>query len=101
MSERFPPGVQSPWLPPLPPIPHVRIPMSLRIKLLIALAAILIPSLIVVLFSDLSDVAVRRADVVAGDRTTAETVASLVDASIDDAVAVGQALATTPSTLTF
>ncbi|MGH2461810.1 MAG: cache domain-containing protein, partial [Chloroflexota bacterium] len=70
--------------------------LSLRWKLLLALALILLPSLILVLAGDVSNLNVRRSDVLSADRTTADTVASLVDASIDDAVAVGQALATSP-----
>lgn len=101
MPIRLPPWIHLPRGIRLSVPPSWRIPLSLRWKLLAALGLILIPSLILVLAADLSDLAVRRADIVSADRTTANTVASLVDASIDDAVAVGQAVATAPSTQTF
>ncbi len=101
MRSRFRPAVQILDAISIPRAPHWRVPLSLRWKLLTALALILLPSLILVIAADLSDLALRRQSVLAADQTTAETVASLADASIDDAVAVGQALATAPSTKTL
>lgn len=89
------------FLPPRLGLPTIRFPVSLRTKLLIGVAVILIPSLILVLIADYSNLQVREADVVAADRTSAETVAGLVDASIDDAVAVGLTIANAPGTRTF
>lgn len=101
MRVRFPIRIHLPdWLRSVR-YPSLQPGLSLRRKLLIAVAVILIPSLIIVLIGDLSDLGVRRANLVENNVTTAETVASLVDASIDDAVAVGQALAMSPATQTF
>lgn len=101
MSSRFQSSVRVPDAIPIPRAPRWRIPFSLRWKLLIALALILLPSLILVIAADLNDLALRRESVLTADRTTADTVANLVDATVDDAVAVGQAIATAPSTATF
>lgn len=97
MPLRFPFGARVPRLPQILRSPSWRVPLSLRWKLLLAIGLILLPSLILVLAGDISNLNIRRNDITSANRTTAETVASLVDASIDDAVAVGQALATSPS----
>lgn len=97
MPLRFRPGFHLSRLPPMLRSAPWRVSLSLRWKLLLALALILLPSLILVLAGDASNLNIRLSDILAGNRTTAETVASLVDASIDEAVAVGQALATSPS----
>src|SRR5579885_2452428 len=100
MLVRFPFTLRRPRLPRIFRSATWRAPLSLRWKLLLALTLILLPSLLLVLSGDLTNLNIRRNDIISANQTTAETVASLVDASIDDAVAVGQSLATSPSLLT-
>ncbi|MBX6771071.1 MAG: HAMP domain-containing protein [Chloroflexi bacterium] len=78
-----------------------RLPVGLRGKLLVALLFALLPSLILILASDVRDLTSRRAAIIESERTTAEAVANLVDASIDDAITVGQAIAGAPTVQTF
>ena len=75
--------------------------LSLRTKLLIAIALILLPTTALVLAGDVRDFAATRAAILASDNSTAETVGAMVDATLDDAITVGQTLANAPTVRTM
>lgn len=78
-----------------------RLPLSLRVKLLIAIAFILVPSIILILVADVRDIQERRRDVLAANLDAAESMARLVDASFDNAIGVGLSLAHSPTVQTL
>ncbi|HUX87460.1 MAG TPA: cache domain-containing protein [Chloroflexota bacterium] len=78
-----------------------QIPLSLRTKLLIAIALILLPTTALVLAGDVRDFGTTRAAILASDSSTAETVGTMVDATLDDAISVGQTIANAPTVRTM
>jgi two-component system, OmpR family, phosphate regulon sensor histidine kinase PhoR len=74
---------------------------SLRAKLILATALVALPGILLVLVGDTIVLAQRRAEVPRSDLAITNSVGVLIDASFDEAVAVGWAIANAPSTQSF
>lgn len=76
-------------------------PLSLRVKLIIAAILVALPSFLLTLIGVAILVSQQRAEAPRADLATANTGAYLVDSAIDDAIAVGWLVATTPEAQTL
>jgi PAS domain S-box-containing protein len=79
----------------------LRLPLSLRTKLLIGAALIALPGIFLAISGDLAVLRDRQAEVIQANIATATTVGRVVDASIDEATSVAFAVALAPTTQTL